>query len=89
MQGLPQPRRPKPFSTFFSQVETANYYWLVACMLAPCRHARKMARRRRTNILMVAVSVIFFTAWLPLNVLNVSMDWIDLSIETEEVTPDT
>ena len=51
------------------------------------RLARKLARRRRTNLLLIAVSVIFFTSWFPLNTLNMVMDIFGNQLEavTKEV----
>ena len=51
------------------------------------RLARKLARRRRTNLLLIAVSVIFFTSWFPLNTLNMVMDIFGHHLEavTQEV----
>jgi len=38
------------------------------------RMIRKMARRKRANIILVGVSLIFFICWAPINVLNIFMN---------------
>ena len=57
------------------------------CFYLISRLARKLARRRRTNLLLIAVSVIFFTSWFPLNTLNMVMDIFGHHLEavTQEV----
>ena len=36
-----------------------------------CRMMRKISRRKRTDILLTLISLLFFLSWAPLNVLNV------------------
>ena len=38
------------------------------------RMIRKMARRKRANIILVGVSLIFFICWAPINILNIFMN---------------
>jgi hypothetical protein len=39
------------------------------------QHSDNNQRRRRTNIMIISVSVIFFLSWLPLNTLNFLLDF--------------
>ena len=69
----------------------AKVYFCCDISLIFCfRLARKLARRRRTNLLLIAVSVIFFTSWFPLNTLNMVMDIFGNQLEavTKEVDTD-
>ena len=38
------------------------------------RTIRKMARRRRTNNILIAVSLVFFICWAPINMLNILLN---------------
>ena len=38
------------------------------------RVIRKMARRRRTNNILIGVSLVFFICWAPINILNISLN---------------
>ena len=78
----------KPGLPFSSHRWGVLYYNLLFIMLyLISRLARKLARRRRTNLLLIAVSVIFFTSWFPLNTLNMVMDIFGHHLEavTQEV----
>ena len=39
------------------------------------QHSENNQRRRRTNIMLISVSIIFFLSWLPLNTLNFLLDF--------------
>ena len=39
------------------------------------QHSENNRRRRRTNIMLISVSIIFFLSWLPLNTLNFLLDF--------------
>ena len=38
------------------------------------QHSENHRRRRRTNIMIISVSVTFFLSWLPLNAINFMLD---------------
>ena len=38
------------------------------------RLMRKMARRRRTNNILIGISLVFFICWAPINILNISLN---------------
>ena len=38
------------------------------------QHAENNEKRRRTNIMILSITVVFFVSWLPLNVFNFLMD---------------
>jgi hypothetical protein len=38
------------------------------------RRARQMQRRKRTNFMLVLVSLTFFISWAPLNIFNIILD---------------
>ena len=38
------------------------------------QHAENNEKRRRTNIMILSITLIFFVSWLPLNVFNFCMD---------------
>ena len=42
--------------------------------LSSQRRARQMERRKKTNRLLITVSVIFFLSWAPLNIFNIIID---------------
>merc|ERR1712062_549944 len=48
--------------------------------LSSARAARKLQRRRRTNKILIGVSVVFFFSWAPLNFFNI----VDLFVQTTE-----
>ena len=39
------------------------------------RQARKMARRRKTNLILISVTLVFFVSWAPLNILNMFLEF--------------
>ena len=39
------------------------------------QHSENNRRRRRTNIMIISVSLVFFLSWLPLNTLNFLLDF--------------
>ena len=41
---------------------------------------RNIRRRRRTNVLLVLMSVVFFLSWAPLNIVSVSLKFIESDI---------
>ena len=41
---------------------------------------RQMKRRRRTNILLVLLSLVFFLSWLPLNIFSVILKFTDFDM---------
>ena len=45
------------------------------------QHSENHRRRRRTNIMIISVSVTFFLSWLPLNTLNFMLDLKNEEIE--------
>ena len=45
--------------------------------LSSHRRARQMKRRKKTNRLLITVSVIFFLSWAPLNIFNIVIDIFD------------
>ena len=53
------------YDLHITQIARLTQVWL--------RFTRKQARRRRTNILMVAVSVIFFASWYLINLMTLRM----------------
>ena len=38
------------------------------------RSNRKMARRKKTNLMLIMVSLVFFLSWAPINVYNLVLD---------------
>jgi hypothetical protein len=38
------------------------------------RQARKLARRKKTNQMLISVSLVFFLSWAPLNLLNLFLE---------------
>ena len=38
------------------------------------RIQRKLARRKKTNILLIMVSLVFFFSWAPMNIYNLVID---------------
>ena len=51
---------------------------------ASATYKRKAARRRRTNILLTCVSLVFFLAWAPIHLFLVIMDTLEPLKEDEE-----
>jgi len=47
----------------------------------PKLRTRLQARARRTNLLLVAIAVVFCVSWLPLNVLNIIADVADFGAD--------
>ena len=45
------------------------------------QHSENNRRRRRTNIMIISISVAFFLSWLPLNVLNIMLDFSPKLVE--------
>ena len=41
----------------------------------PSKHDKANDRRRRTNVIIIAVTAIFFFGWMPLNILNVATEF--------------
>lgn len=41
----------------------------------PSKHDKANDRRRRTNVIIIAVTAIFFFGWLPLNILNLATEF--------------
>ena len=42
--------------------------------LASHRRSRQMERRRKTNRMLITVTIIFFVSWAPLNLFNILID---------------
>ena len=49
------------------------------------KNSTNFKRRRRTNIMVISVSVTFFLSWLPLNALNFLLDVESLNKHSKEV----
>ena len=41
---------------------------------------RSIRRRRRTNILLVLMSLVFFVSWAPLNIVSVTLKFTDFEL---------
>ena len=46
------------------------------------QHAENNEKRRRTNIMILSITVVFFVSWLPLNVFNFLMDMYPEKMKT-------
>ena len=51
--------------------------------LSSHRRSRQMARRRRTNRMLIIVTINFFVSWAPLNLFNITVDIIELFYDSE------
>ena len=49
------------------------------------KNSTNFKRRRRTNIMIISVSITFFLSWLPLNALNFLLDVESLNKHSKEV----
>jgi hypothetical protein len=38
------------------------------------KNTRKLARRRKTNLMLIIVSLVFFISWAPINIYNLVLD---------------
>ena len=38
------------------------------------KNTRKLARRRKTNLMLIIVSLVFFISWAPINFYNLVLD---------------
>ncbi len=54
-------------------VSVHTLYMLLSSRSFQSQHAENMSRRRRANMLILAITVIFFVSWLPLNLFTFVM----------------
>ena len=54
--------------------------------LSSHRRARQMERRKRTNRMLISVSIIFFVSWAPLNLFNIFIDIFEPFVDNTEGT---
>ena len=53
-------------SAFLSKFSTST--------IATSRSKRKLARRKKTNLMLILVSLVFFFSWAPVNIYNLVLD---------------
>ena len=46
------------------------------------RRLRHMARRRKTNLMLMVISLMFFICWAPLNIFNIAINFIDKQVNS-------